>query len=287
MKFSIVTACRNPGDLLLETSRSILEQRAVSTGRVELQYIIIDAASTDGTDAYLASMADDPRVTVISEPDDGFYDGLTKGLDLVDGDVHAYLNAGDLYHPHAFDVVADTLPFSDGWITGMGVIYNERGDVIRVRLPYRYRATWLRSGLYDGRLLPCLQQESTFWSASLTEKVDLEMLRRFQLAGDAYLWSVFAEFCEPTIVEAHLGGFRLHGSHLSDRRSAYRGELRSLGHRRMPGLPLAMADRVIFYAPVGLKCELNRSIVRWRGGNWGTGSRLQRTPRRRIHAASL
>jgi glycosyltransferase involved in cell wall biosynthesis len=49
VKFSIITACRNSAHYLPETIRSVLEQSALHQGIAELEYFIIDGASTDET----------------------------------------------------------------------------------------------------------------------------------------------------------------------------------------------------------------------------------------------
>lgn len=266
VKFSVVTPCLNPGHLLPETVESILGQRAVRTGRVHLEYVIVDGGSTDGTRGYLESLVD-PRVTWVSEPDKGMYDALAKGLERLSGDVHSYLNAGDLYHPHAFDVVADAIGQTDGWLTGMAVKYNERGDVVAARTPAGFRSEWFRKQMYDERRLKFLQQESTFWASDLTATLDLGRLRSFRLAGDAYLWATFSRHAHLMVVGAHLGGFRLHGSQLSDDLGAYWDEMASFLPAPSP------ADRVragwfrfVDTLPVRLKHRLSDNMLVWRDG---------------------
>ena len=108
MKFSIITACRNSARYLPETIRSVLEQSALHQGIGELEYFIIDGASTDKT-AEVVSHSRQAPITFISEPDDGLYDALAKGFPKASGDVVAYLNAGDILHEHAFRVASEVL----------------------------------------------------------------------------------------------------------------------------------------------------------------------------------
>lgn len=62
----------------------------------ELELIVVDAGSTDGTMAVLERYRD--RIdTLISEPDDGIYDGMNKGIRRATGDVVGILNADDRY----------------------------------------------------------------------------------------------------------------------------------------------------------------------------------------------
>jgi glycosyltransferase len=96
MKISVITAVYNAKDTASEALESILEQT-----HPDIELIVIDGASTDGTREMLAEYAD--RLSVfISEPDDGIYDALNKGIAHAAGDVIGFLHADDLF---ADDVV--------------------------------------------------------------------------------------------------------------------------------------------------------------------------------------
>lgn len=213
-KFTVVTPCREAAARVLPTAESILRQRAVLSGRVSLQYVVCDGASRDATAELLRREFGD-AITIDSEPDRGMYEALAKGLRLAEGDVVSYLNAGDVYHPSAFDVVADVMEAHDvRWVTGMSVLCNEALQVTSASVPFRFRRDFILKGLY-GRRLPFLQQESTFWARSLQSSVDLEMLASLRLAGDYYLWRCFARQEEPAVIASYLGGFTRHPNGLS------------------------------------------------------------------------
>src|SRR5690242_19387264 len=177
MKFSIVTACRNARSHILETVQSVLSQSVFASGRCEFEYLIYDGASTDGTQEALRPFERE-GLTIRSEPDAGFYDALAKGLHRATGDYVAYLNAGDYLHPEGLSVAADclALPGVD-WVTGYAVTYNNRSQVTRSSLPFRFRRKLFECGAY-GSLLPALQQESTVWRRSLQGTVDFDFLRK-------------------------------------------------------------------------------------------------------------
>ena len=63
---------------------------------VDIEHILIDGASTDGTLNILAAYKD-RLAHVISEKDEGMYDALNKGIGLATGDVIGILNADDFY----------------------------------------------------------------------------------------------------------------------------------------------------------------------------------------------
>ncbi|SDL60575.1 Glycosyltransferase involved in cell wall bisynthesis [Catalinimonas alkaloidigena] len=91
MKVSIITVVYNGASTIRQTLESVLSQRGV-----DLEYILIDGASTDGTTEILQSYRH--RIdTLVSEPDGGLYDAMNKGLALATGEYIGTLNADDFY----------------------------------------------------------------------------------------------------------------------------------------------------------------------------------------------
>ncbi len=115
---SIVTISMNQGQFLPIAVESVLSQ-----GGVDVEYVIVDAGSTDGSREYLATVRDS-RVSLILEADDGPADGLNKGVRSTNGAVIGYLNADDLYLAGALEAVGDVfrresrvdVVYGDGWI---------------------------------------------------------------------------------------------------------------------------------------------------------------------------
>lgn len=262
--FTIVTPCRNAEKLIRKTAQSIMDQTAVRSGRVALQYLLCDGASTDGTIAAVREVCGD-RAEIISEPDRSMYDGLVKGLRRATGDVVAYLNAGDFYHPAALDAVADVLDARGDveWLTGMLYVCNEHDQLIRSLLPIRFRRRFIRQGIY-GRFLPVfVQQEATFWRRSLLDTVDLDRLASFKLAGDFYLWRSFATRAELGIVDTFLAAFVRHPGQQSEAMDGYRREMDTIRERFRPwDLALSVVDAALWLAlPYQAKKALNREYL--------------------------
>ena len=90
--FSIITVCFNPGLTLVPTIKSVDSQ----TCRL-YEHLIVDGASTDGT-AEVLKKYPNPSRRIISEPDNGIYDAMNKGLGLARGEYVIFLNAGDAFH---------------------------------------------------------------------------------------------------------------------------------------------------------------------------------------------
>lgn len=261
MKFTVITPCFNALNHVSDTVQSITMQTALQTGRATLEYIVVDGGSTDGTITLLESLLSNfafGTVRIISEPDQGMYDALAKGIRLATGDMCSYLNIGDLYSPYAFDVILDVLETTPHpWLTGLQTVFNEQGQLVSSRLYFPYRSRLFQSGLYDNITLPYLQQESTFWDRSLNQFIDFERLRSFKYAGDYYLWYCFSQHSNLKVVESQLGGFRIHEGQLSENVAAYTAELRSIA--RTPHLSdrlIALSDKLIFFLTNRLRQKL-------------------------------
>ncbi|MCK5706674.1 MAG: glycosyltransferase [Candidatus Aureabacteria bacterium] len=91
MKISVITVVYNNKAVIEDAIRSVLSQNYK-----DIEYIIIDGASTDGTlniiDKYKKKIS-----RVVSEKDNGTYDAMNKGLKLATGDIVGCLNSDDFY----------------------------------------------------------------------------------------------------------------------------------------------------------------------------------------------
>ena len=106
MKISIITATWNSDSSILETLHSIQEQ---DYPRDQIEWIVIDGASTDRTIELIKGSEFQPD-KLMSEPDQGIYDALNKGVQWATGDVIGFLHADDvLASPKALDHVACAL----------------------------------------------------------------------------------------------------------------------------------------------------------------------------------
>ncbi len=87
-KISIITICYNCASDLERTIKSVLVQTYS-----EIEYIIVDGGSTDHTPQVLDKYKDSIEC-IISEPDEGIYDALNKGIRKASGEWILCLNAG-------------------------------------------------------------------------------------------------------------------------------------------------------------------------------------------------
>ena len=89
MKYSIITINYNNREGLRKTIESVVNQSCK-----DYEYIIIDGGSTDGSREVIDEYADQIDYW-ISEPDNGIYNAMNKGIQLVNGDYVVFMNAGD------------------------------------------------------------------------------------------------------------------------------------------------------------------------------------------------
>ena len=100
----------------------------------DLEHIVVDGASTDGTVEWLAAHIWGSPSRFISERDNGIYDAMNKGATLATGDMIVFLNGGDRF-PDAGTVtrvVEDHRNYSWRWAYGITVLENSDGSVSRI-----------------------------------------------------------------------------------------------------------------------------------------------------------
>jgi glycosyltransferase involved in cell wall biosynthesis len=91
LKISIITVCFNSAVTIRDTIESVLSQNYKN-----IEYVIIDGGSTDGTQGIVNEYGKD-IASFISEQDGGIYDAMNKGIQVSTGDIVGLLNADDFY----------------------------------------------------------------------------------------------------------------------------------------------------------------------------------------------
>lgn len=140
MKISVVTIVRNDCTHIEETLNSVLEQQGTE---FELEYVVIDGASDDGTAEIVGKYAE-KLAFFVSEKDSGIYNAMNKGIAHCTGDVIGMINSGDRYLPGALALVAKS--FADygklDRIFWGDVVYQHLGLVKGFRENNRYRGAF-------------------------------------------------------------------------------------------------------------------------------------------------
>lgn len=97
---TIITVVFNGEKTIEQTIRSVLNQSYKN-----IEYIIIDGLSTDGTLEVITPYND--KITVISEADEGLYDAMNKGIKMASGDIIGIVNSDDWLEYNAVQLVAE------------------------------------------------------------------------------------------------------------------------------------------------------------------------------------
>ena len=237
-RFVVVTPVLNGAEYLDKTIASVLSQ----SGDFFVDYIIKDGGSKDGTILIVMKWCEKIRtgeyplrskgirLALHSCADNGLYDAVAIGFEvrsLRDSDILTYINADDVIADKAFALCVSLfvkLPRAS-WLIGQPHVIDECGDVLyKTDFPLAYNRQDLASGLHDGRHFYFIQQEGSFWRASLY-KLAGGLSRTLKLAGDYDLWMRFAAHAEPITLSINLGSFRKRPQQISSNIEKYYQEV--------------------------------------------------------------
>lgn len=198
-KISIVTPSYNQAEFLERTIRSVLDQNYPN-----LEYIIIDGGSTDGSVDIIKKYAD--RVAYwVSESDEGQSNAINKGLRQATGEWVAWQNSDDIFYPGALKAVAAAAqrrPDAEIIIGNINLI--DRHD--RVLRDIRYVTPSYGSMLAEGMVLT---NQAAFWRRSVHEKIGW-LSETLHFAFD-YEWFLrLTKGCSGVHDNEIWGGYRLH-----------------------------------------------------------------------------
>jgi len=171
-KISIITPSYNQGKFLERTILSVIEQNYQN-----LEYIIIDGGSTDGSVEIIKKYAD-KLVYWVSEKDNGQTHALNKGFKKATGEIVAWLNSDDEYCPGALWAVAETFMEDREIDFVFGNIYDIDGNN-KVLRDARHTTFSFTALIVLGSIL---SQCASFWKRELFEKYGyLDESKRFSM----------------------------------------------------------------------------------------------------------
>jgi len=205
-KITLVTAVYNGEEYLEATIRSVVEQ-----GYPNLEYIVVDDGSTDGT-VEIIRKYERALSCWFSQTNRGLFAALNAGFARSTGEIMGWLNSSDLLQVNGLFTVGSVFrELRDvEWITGRPTKISATGMTIDV-LPV---PRWSQGRFLAGAN-KYIQQESTFWRRSLWERAGGRLSTAYRAEGDFELWVRLFRHAQLYSVNALIGGYRLHDHALS------------------------------------------------------------------------
>lgn len=204
MRITVITVCYNRKATIGKAIKSVLEQKYFN-----IEYIIIDGNSTDGTREIIESYSD--RISqYISEPDKGMYDAINKGLKLATGDVIGLMHSDDeFYDENALTKIAARFMYDSNTegVYGDGIYVSNDSEerLIRNRIGGAFSLQKVKSGW-----LPL--HPTVYLKKSIIDKYGLYNLD-FKIASDTefllrylYKYRIKMDYINTYIVKMRMGG---------------------------------------------------------------------------------
>jgi len=198
---SIVTPSYNQGEFIGETIQSVLTQDYPN-----IEYWVIDGASTDETLSVLREYEHDPRFNWISESDAGQSDAINKGWSRCRGEILAWLNSDDTYMPGAIRTQVEALLRHQE----CGVVY---GDVLYVNRESNplYMGYGRPYDVIELLRLSIPAQPTTFIRRSVCEMIG-GLNKQFRYSMDSEYWIRAAKVTTFWYEPECIATYRLHGT---------------------------------------------------------------------------
>ncbi len=202
-RISVVTPSYNQAPFIRRTIESVLNQQ----GDFELEYVVYDGGSSDGTLDILRDYGE--RLRWRSERDHGQVDAINKGLHAATGDIVSWLNSDDVLAPGALQRVASAFVAHPGleWLHGRCNVIDADDRVIRRWISaYKHRCSKRYS--YE-RLLEenFISQMTVFWRRSVLDEIGY-VDPGLRLAFDYDLWLRLAKRSDPIYIPEVQASFR-------------------------------------------------------------------------------
>jgi glycosyltransferase involved in cell wall biosynthesis len=206
-RLTIVTPSFNQGEFIEETIGSVLQQ-----GYPNLEYIIIDGGSTDGS-VNIIRKYERWLSYWVSEPDRGQAHAINKGLERATGQIVGFINSDDTYLPQAFATIAEAFIQNPqvGWLCGVCLVRDERtGDTTRLKPEVPVDATqWLFKP--SGRPY-CFPQPGVFLRKSLVDEMGLFREDLKYSFDYEYFQRILLADQRPLELDAVVAQFRVHNT---------------------------------------------------------------------------
>lgn len=209
VQLSVIMPCYQQVAFVAEAVRSVLEQQGV-----EVELIVMDPGSTDGTRALLGKLKEEfgQRLILCFEPDKGQSDAINKGMARARGQILCWLNSDDRFRPGTLARVVSSLQMDQpAWLYGRCGMIDAAGQPISGWIASYKDWRGQRFSLLKLLTENFIPQMGVFWNRCLWElsgTLDLEQ----HLDMDYDLWLRFAKEAQPTVLAETLADFRVHAA---------------------------------------------------------------------------
>ena len=222
-KISVITPSYNQAEFIEATLKSVLDQ-----GYPNLEYIVIDGGSTDGSVDIIQKYADKLAYWV-SEKDRGQSHAINKGFQRATGDILCWLNSDDYFLPGTLEFVAEQLGDGSGCFALVGhclfVYPDGRPPLLRHGNYVDHRELLKFWTSYE------MHQPAIFWRREVYEKVGL-LDENLHYIMDFDYWTRISEHFGFKPVDRVLAGATYHAAaKTGDDYVQYRADLRKYAHR--------------------------------------------------------
>ena len=186
MKISIITVCYNSEETILSTLNSVISQTYE-----DIEHILVDGGSIDRTLDILKDYNFKNKI-IISEPDEGIYDAMNKGIKLAKGEVITILNSDDIYQSPSIisNVMEDVKNNSDKDIFLGDVVFFNKNNFNKI---FRYYSAknFKSNSLLEGIMPPHpssfikkkIYDKYGLYNVSLSIAADFEMFLRLLIVN--------------------------------------------------------------------------------------------------------
>lgn len=175
MKVSIITVCKNAESTIERTMLSVVTQSCFAEN---IEYLIIDGASTDKTIEIIQQYANKYLIKWISEPDSGIYNAMNKALKMASGEIIYFLNAGDkLFDEKTISLVLKEFEKNDPDFLYTDILLCKNNDL--------QQAVIKKFDRVDKYFLfrDCICHQASFFKKSVLEQFG-RLNEKFKLAAD-------------------------------------------------------------------------------------------------------
>jgi glycosyltransferase involved in cell wall biosynthesis len=174
---SIVTPAFERANLLRHTMASVRRQTYP-----HIEHIVVDGGSTDGTADLLRAEEGRYPLRWVSEPDEGMYHAVNKGLRMARGEILAYLNSDDLYLPWTVETVVRAFERhrDAGFVFGDALAVDDRDGNVKLYLVLPFDLDYVRR-------VGFLAQPAVFWRRQVFDDVG-PFDERLRFVADCDYW---------------------------------------------------------------------------------------------------